>query len=144
MDVTFEEEAWWQGSRGGVLFWAEAQGHAIRCFVSREVVQALYGGDTSEDNTLAFFGEHRLVFEAEAAAMIKTNRLVRVEGQTFREAQILAVPVARRPCSSRYGGELAWESDSTLFGRRLLVDAGLGRTGKQDRHLRYRRSGRFR
>lgn len=96
MEITFEPAVKWDGDRGGVLFWATADGNAIRCFVSRRAVHDTCGGTGAKEDVLEKFDESRSTFELEAAALIRSARAVPVEGQSFREAQILSGRIRHR------------------------------------------------
>src|SRR5437588_10093592 len=99
MDVIFEREERWS-DRGGITFWAYANGEQVRCIVSREAIEASFGGDGTKEASLELFSENRLSFEAEAAALIRSGRTVAVPGETFHEAQIVETRIRHRPVAA--------------------------------------------
>lgn len=90
MDVVFENDERWNGARDVVTFWADAGEDRFRCVVSREAIRASFGGSGSDEDSISLFRTNRAVFEAEAAALIRSDRSVVVPSEFFREVQILS------------------------------------------------------
>ena len=100
MDVAFETDERWNFDRGGVIFWAHADGERVRCIVSREAIEDSFGGEGTKEASLQHFRQNRSSFEAEAAALIRSGRTVAVTGEDFKEAQILKTRIRHRPVAS--------------------------------------------
>jgi hypothetical protein len=99
MEILYETLEKWDAERGGVVFWARADGQDVRCFVSRTAVHEAYGGSGSKEDVLRMFSEHRAELEVTLAALIRSGRTTHVDSETFDEAQILKNRVRHRVVS---------------------------------------------
>jgi|SRR5947209_9556814 len=141
MDVIFETEERWS-DRGGITFWAYANGEQVRCIVSREAIEASFGGDGTKEASLELFSENRLSFEAEAAALIRSGRTVAVPGETFHEAQIVETRIRHRPVAAPtrrvVEDEFAQQRDRQLRRRQEMVERGRASRTGTDHHTHQR------
>lgn len=90
MKVAFEADERWNFDRGGVMFWAAADGLLFRCMISRGAIRELFGGSGSREDTLQAFRRHRDTIESVAEALIGRGQWHELRGETFMEVQILS------------------------------------------------------
>ena len=86
MVISFEDKEEWDSARGGIVFWATADGVPVRCFVPRETIIASCGPG-SDDALLSQFRSH-WAFRSDAAILIERGQVQKLPGESFAETVV--------------------------------------------------------